>query len=179
MNFKRKTVAAVLSLTIVGGAVTVAATQGSQADPLVTLSYLSEVLAPSILTQVDARVLADRQAYLDKLDASVAGYTTQMEELLGGLSGTPGQSTAAFSVLDLAQGQQLMGGVGCEIMLRVGTANCISPASPGLIDSTDGITLENGKPLVKNHLYMVTVTDRGISAAAAVKVLVRGTYTIY
>ncbi len=174
----RKTAAAILSLVIVGGAVTVAATQGSQTDPLVTLSYLTDVLTPSILTQVDAKVLESRQEYLDELNASVTCYTAQMEELLGGLSENTEQSSAAFSVVDLAQGQKLIGAVGCELMLRVGSANCVSPASPGLIDSTDGATLENGKPLVKNHLYMVTVAERGVTAAAAVKLLVRGTYTV-
>jgi hypothetical protein len=177
-NWTRKTTAAVLVLLAVGGTVTVAATQGSQTDPLVTLSYLTSVLTPSILTQVDAKVTESRQAYLDKLNASITGYTTHMEELLGGLSGSAGQSSAAFSVVDLTQGQKLTGAVGCEIMLRVGTANCVSPASPGLIDSTDGTTLENGKALVKNHLYVATVADRGVTATAAVKLLVRGTYTI-
>jgi len=177
-DLTRKSTAVILSLLVVGGAVKVAATQGSQTDPLVTLSYLTQVLTPSIITQVDAKVLESRQVYLDKLSASITGYTTQMEELLGGLADNAGQTSAAFSVVDLAQGQKLIGAVGCEIMLRVGTANCVSPASPGLIDSTDGTTLENGKPMVKNHLYIFTVSDRNITATSAVKLLVRGTYTI-
>lgn len=174
----RKAAAALLALTVVGGAVTVAATQGSQTDPLVTLSYLTDVLTPSILAQVDEKVEESRQAYLDELNASVTGYTAQMEETLGSLSGTAAQSSAAFLVVDLAKGQQLIGSVGCEIMLRVGSANCTAPSSPGLIDSTDGAALENGKPLVKNHLYMVTITERGVTAAADAKLLVRGSYTI-
>lgn len=174
----RKAAAAVLTLLAVSGAITVAATQGSQTDPLVTLSYLTDVFTPSVLTQVDTQTEQSRQDYVDKLDASVSGYSTQMEELLGGLSGSEGQSSAAFSVVDLAQGQKLTGGVGCEVLLRVGTASCVSPGSPGLIDSTDGSTLENGKALVKNHLYLFTIEGRSISVSTDVKVLVRGTYTI-
>ena len=64
-------------------------------------------------------------------------------------------------------------------MLRVGSASCASPSSPGLIDSTDGSTLEGGRALVKNHLYLVTIKDNGIQATANnTKVLIRGTYTI-
>ena len=69
--------------------------------------------------------------------------------------------------------------IGCEVMLRVGTASVVSPSSPGLIDSTGGTTLDNGAGLTKNHLYMMTISDRGVKATAATtKLLVRGTYEV-
>lgn len=177
-KIKRRTVAAVLTLLVVGGGATVAATQGSQDDPLITLSYLTDVFKPSVLSEVDSEIEETRQDYLDKLDDSVSDYSAQMEDILGGLSGNAGQNSAVYSVVDLAQGQKLTGEVGCEIMLRIGTANCVSASSPGLIDTTDGSILENGKSLLKNHLYLFTVTDRGVTAASAVKLMVRGGYTI-
>ena len=64
-------------------------------------------------------------------------------------------------------------------MLRIGTASCVSPSNPGLIDETSGGTLNNSGALVQNHLYMMTIEGRGVKATAAtVKVLVRGGYTI-
>ena len=64
-------------------------------------------------------------------------------------------------------------------MLRVGTATCVSPSSPGLIDETAASTLNNGGALVTNHLYMVTIDTRSVTATAATtKLLVRGSYTI-
>ena len=55
----------------------------------------------------------------------------------------------------------------------------MSPSSPGLIDSTGGTTLDNGAGLTKNHLYMMTISDRGVKATAATtKLLVRGTYEV-
>ena len=63
-------------------------------------------------------------------------------------------------------------------MLRVGSAVCFTDTAPGFIDMTDGGTLENGQALVKNHLYMATIEGRGFTAQNAVKVLVRGSYTI-
>ena len=64
-------------------------------------------------------------------------------------------------------------------MLRVGTATCVASGAPGLVDSTGGTTLANGNALVTNHLYLVTVATRGVTATAdTVKLLVRGSYTI-
>ena len=41
-----------------------------------------------------------------------------------------------FSVVTLSQGQTLVGDVGCEVMLRIGTAVCGTSDSVGLIDTT-------------------------------------------
>ena len=85
----------------------------------------------------------------------------------------------SFVVVTMTNGQVLYGAIGCEVMLRVGTASVVSPSSPGLIDSTGGTTLDNGAGLTKNHLYMMTISDRGVKATAATtKLLVRGTYEV-
>ena len=97
----------------------------------------------------------------------------------GQVSDSATGTTDAFIVVTLAKGQVLTGDIGCEVMLRVGTANCVAPSSPGLIDETDASTLNNGGALVKNHLYMMTIEGRGVQATAeTTKLLVRGTYTI-
>jgi hypothetical protein len=64
-------------------------------------------------------------------------------------------------------------------LLRVGTATCVSPSNPGLIDQSNATLLSNGGALVQNHLYMMTVEGRGVKATAATtKLMVRGNYTI-
>ena len=64
-------------------------------------------------------------------------------------------------------------------MLRVGSAVCVSPSAPGLIDETTASTLNNGGALVQNHLYMMTIEDRGVRATAGTtKVLARGSYSV-
>ena len=69
--------------------------------------------------------------------------------------------------------------MGCEVMLRVGTAVCGASDSVGLIDTTSGATLPNGEALLVNHLYMATISPRWITATApVVKVLARGPYSI-
>ena len=84
-----------------------------------------------------------------------------------------------YSVVTLSSGQKLIGSVGCEIILRIGSANCIAQYTPGLIDVSSGGSINNGAGLTVNHLYMVTIADHGIVASASgVKVLVRGEYKL-
>lgn len=139
--------------------VSVAAEPGSAKDPLVTLSYLNETFFNDVMKRVDQKI-ADRN------------------QQLGGQSAGSSQS-ANFVLVELSKGQTLTGGVGCEVMLRIGKAVCASPSAPGLIDETSGTSLNNGSALVQNHMYMMTIEGRGVKASTdTVKVLVRGAYTI-
>ena len=145
-----------LSAALMTG-VSLAAEAGSAQDPLVTLSYLNDTFFNSIMQRVDQKI------------AQQTGQTVP-----GGSS-----SAASFTVVTLSQGQTLTGDIGCEVMLRVGSAVCAAPSDPGLIDETTASTLANGAPLIQNHLYMMTIEGRGVRATAGtVKVLARGSYTI-
>ena len=155
-----------------GGAVLAAG--GDESDPLVTLSYLTQTVTPNILKQVDEQAAKRQSELLAQLNTAIADYKMAVE---GG--GASGGTSASYSVVTLTSGQTLAMGVGCEVMLRVGTAACVSPSSPGLIDETAATTLNNGGALVQNHLYMMTIEGRGVRATAATtKLLVRGSYTI-
>lgn len=137
--------------------VSLAAEAGSSGDPLVTLSYLNDTFFNSIMQRVDQKI-AERTG----------------QAVPGGPS-----SAASFAVVTLNEGQTLTGGIGCEVMLRVGGAVCVSPSDPGLIDETTASTLANGAALAQNHLYMMTIEGRGVRATAATtKVMARGSYTI-
>ena len=80
--------------------------------------------------------------------------------------------------MTLKQGQQLIAGAACEILLRSGTAVCVSDSSPGLVDMTDGSALAPGGALSANHLYLATIDGRGVKASGAVTLMVRGNYNI-
>lgn len=153
-------ISCVLSTTV-----SLAAEAGSTGDPLVTLSYLNETFLGNILSAVDQKI---------------AARNSQIVQQLGGSVSTGGTSTAStFTVVTLSNGQTLTGQIGCEVMLRVGSAVCVSSSAPGLIDETAASTLNNGGSLVQNHLYMMTIENRGVKATAATtKLLVRGSYTI-
>ncbi len=168
---KKTALAVVVVLMIVSSSLSVlAAVQGSQENPLVTLSYLKDVFTQSILKETDKKLEESKAGYEKKLDDKISALG---REIQGG-----GGSGAGFTVVDLSAGQTLKPEVGCEIMLRAGTAQCVSQESPGLIDTTSGTVLEGGSALVKNHLYMTTVEGRSIKVNnGTVKLLVRGGYS--
>ena len=141
--------------------VSLAVEPGSASDPLVTLSYLNETFLGQVMTQVDQKIAA------------------RNSQLLQQSGGTGSTSSAEFTVVTLSGGQTLTGDIGCEVMLRIGSASCVSPSNPGLIDETAAAALNNGGALAVNHLYMMTIEGRGVKAGAATtKLLVRGSYTI-
>ncbi len=150
---------AVVLLVLSAGLMTtasLAAEAGSSGDPLVTLSYLNDTFFNTIMQRVDQKIA-------ERTGQAVSG----------------GTSSASFVVVTLSEGQTLTGGIGCEVMLRVGSAVCVSPSDPGLIDETTASTLADGAALVQNHLYMMTIEGRGVRATAATtKVLARGSYTV-
>lgn len=175
-GFQKRLIICFAVLLLVGGSVSVlAAAQGSADNPLVTLSYIKNTFTQDVLKEVDKKISDTQAKYAKTLEDKITAYRNE----LNGSSGPGGTGSASFVVVDLQSGQTLQPAVGAEVMLRVGTAQCVSAASPGLIDGTSGGVLEGGGSLVKNHLYLVTIADRGVKATGGtVKLLVRGSYTI-
>lgn len=169
-----------VTAALVGVAVA-AGQQGSQSDPLVTLSYLQQQALPQVLEDVDEKVAARQSELEDKLSAVADGYAAEVEAALSGSAGTgSGSQTggAVYQVVELSAGQTLTGSAACELLLRSGTATCVSDSSPGLVDMTDGATLANGGALKANHLYLATIEGRGVRASTAVTIMARGEYTV-
>jgi len=168
-TWKKKGIAAVLAALLLTAGLTALAAAGTSDNPLVTLSYLTGTFTDTVLSKTQSAIASAQSTYESKLDDKISA--------LQGSSG--GGTSSAFTVVSLSKDQVLTGSVGCEVMLRVGTAVCISDSTPGLIDTTTGGTLESSGSLVKNHLYMITMNQRGVKAtAASVKILARGPYTI-
>ena len=126
-----------------------------------TLSYLNDVFLGQIMTKVDQKI------------------TARNSQLLQQSGGAGGMSGVEFAVVTLSKGQVLTGDIGCEVMLRSGSAVCVSDgkSTPGLVDITGGGTINDGSALQQNHLYTMTA-NRGVKASEAVTLLVRGSYTI-
>lgn len=151
--------------------------QGTQSDPLVTLSYLEKTAKTEILAQVDAKIAQRESTLKSQLQSVVDGYVSEVEGKLAS-SGTASGASDSFRVVTLTQGQKLIGNEGCEFLLRSGSAVCVSSSAPGLVDMTDGGTLANGGALKTNHLYLGTIDGRGVQAKGSVTIMVRGSYTI-
>ncbi|MDR0491049.1 MAG: hypothetical protein LBH28_07380 [Oscillospiraceae bacterium] len=174
---KRKLIISVAVLAAVvfvsGASILAVASSGSESDPFVTLSFLTDVFRPQIMVEIDK---TDRELS-EKFDARISEFEARLQSSLG--SAAEAHSSAdVFSVVTLTSGQSLTCSVGAELMLRVGNATGFGSA-PALVDYTGGSTLASGASLIANHMYLVTIEGNGVNAAAGtVRLLVRGNYTI-
>lgn len=88
-------------------------------------------------------------------------------------------SKTAYTPISLTAGQRLIGGEGCEIILRSGEASAIGNSNNGVSDVTAGMDLMTGAVVGQNHLMLVPRNDgRGIYAITDIWVMIRGEYTI-
>lgn len=139
-----------VTTTLVVAAVA-AGTQGSQSDPLVTLSYLNEKVLPDILKQVDKKVEDGTKELREQLKES-------------------GQ--ASFRAAEVAKGKTVTLTAGAQFILRSGSVSC----ADGLIDLTTGEGVWG--ELALNHLYIATGDNLKVTAAEKATVMVLGSYTV-
>ncbi|HMM69318.1 hypothetical protein [Gudongella oleilytica] len=154
MKFKRTTAALgiVLALAATGMAYS---EPGTESDPLISLSYLEERL----------------DELKDYIDSKVGSTGEQVPSI---------PSDNSLAVVELFNGQMLIGDAGSEIILRSGSATAITSPSGGLSDVTAGTDIAEGKPIPANHLLIIPRSDgRGIFVTKnSTFVMVRGGYTI-
>jgi archaellum component FlaF (FlaF/FlaG flagellin family) len=188
--------------------VAIADKEGTAEDPLIAKSYLDEVFTPQIMAVVDEAVKEIEDGYVGEIETLIAEYTAEIDQKISELNEQTGQIVSneafvamleaklmekvasvsvqpssdgqTFKVITLQNGQRVVGGIGCEIMLRVGSAVASGNSDPVLIDLVHNTTVASGTALVKNYLYVVTINNQnGFTATADnTKVLIRGTYTI-
>ena len=167
--------------TVLAAFAALASEAGSQGDPLVTLSYLRDTFLGQLLEEVDEKLDQRDRELRRELEESVDTAREEILEAVDGAeaAGGAGSSAAVYREVTLSAGQVLYGSAGCEVMLRGGSAACVSPdkSTPGLVDVTGGDAIGDGVALQTNHLYAMTAV-RGVRAADAVTLLVRGEYTI-
>jgi len=151
------------------------AANGDENDPLVTLSYLEKTVLPGVVEEVEEAT----EPKLDELEKALADQIAVYEQEMKSLAGSASVGSASYTLVTLTKDQTMYLDVGCELMLRVGSATVNAATSPALIDIATGGTINNGTSLTKNHLYMSTIPDRTLTPTAeTVKLLVRGGYTV-
>lgn len=133
-----------------------AANPGSDTDPLISKSYIDNVLMPQIYS------------YIDK---AVAGGSTSQ----------PTGETSVFEVVNIKAGQRLICGKGTELILRMGSGTVIASMRGGIADVTAGVDLGSGDAIPSNHLLIVPLSDgRGLQFddSGDAIVMVKGSYSI-
>lgn len=170
VRFDKKVVSAVLVTTVLLTAIFIngsadGTTPGSEADPVVTQSYVEQKSEQT-------------KYYIDSLVANLKTQVTGLEQKVNQMP-TGGGSGAALESILVTKGKTLLTGAGTEVILRSGAATAIKGANGGLSDVTKGADLGNGETVVKNHLLISARDDgRGISITQDAYVMVRGAYTI-
>ena len=165
-----------LGVMLVSGVTIIAVTSlGTQSDPLITLSYLNSKFKPAIMEELKTEIATASEETTKNLNAKIEEFKADP----GGTGTAAPQTgtTETFKLVSLTKGQTLSCSVGCELLLRIGTATA-SGVAPALVDETTGSVLGVGGAVVANHMYMVTIEGNGLKATADVKVLVCGEYTI-
>lgn len=140
---------ALVAVTITGVALA-AGTQGSQSDPLVTLSYINDVLVPELMAKADEHM------------------ETKADELMEEVQ-TRGK--AVFVTAEVLTGGKLNLTAGTQLILRQGKA----VNTDGLIDLTEGASMWN--ELQPNHLYIATMDGQVVTVTENALFLVQGKYT--
>ena len=192
---------------LLAGYMAMAAESGSRDDPLVSTSYITEELMPNLNKRIDEAIAAKTKSFSEDLnrqyDSIVADLEAAYEDFgrnasgdnlndpafidavanaviakQGGGSESSSGIVETMKKVDVSNGKTVKLSLGSEVLLRLGSANCVASSSPGLIDVTTGGELSNGGALSKNHLYMCTVEGRGFKATADATVFIRGAYTV-
>lgn len=152
----------------------------SENDPLITLSYIRDILFPSfkqeIMTEVDERVNS-----LTFDDPSVPAYSGTES----GIENTDNisQADATYTLLELNQGQTVMADSICEFIVRPGSNVCaVSPfPAQGIADITNGIEVLDGERISINAYCLIPrgADGRGMTVVSEkAYIMIRGDYTI-
>lgn len=153
-----------------------AATYDSSEDPIISLSYLTDVFRPNLVKEYETKIAALEA----KIDALSGGTYTPVETEPE--SDTASQAVSStYEVIEMKYGDCLFAEGPIDILLRSGKAICIAPsASQGISDYTEGVEIYNGENLTINHMCLIPRGDgRGIMATAqAVYIMVKGEYSL-
>ncbi len=131
------------------------ASPGDNNDPLVTLSYITDVLLPDIDSRIEKEV------------------ETNVTEAMADVSNT------SFVLVNVNANQKIIGDEGTEFVLRSGSGKIVATNQGGVADLTAGSDLPNGTDIPMNHHLLVPRSDsRGMVFTTDAIVLVKGTYTV-
>lgn len=145
----RRMLCAALLLGTLGTVALAAGAQGTQSNPLVSLSYINEKVIPDLLKQVEEKIAQhEKQA-------------------------VPGQD-AAFQTVEVKAGKTVELSAGAQVVLRSGKA-----ASKDLLtDLTDAAGLTGAGELAENHLYLATADGQKITVSEGATLMVLGSYAV-
>lgn len=190
MIFKRKRVLALVICAILCSATLLVVTAGSgepgsEADPLVTKSYVDQQIAQlsaliagsgsSGTGSVDSKVVAQLQTDVGDLTSFIIGALQEIDSLKNRVNALE----SGYIVVEAKAGQKVILAGGSEALLRSGTATAIKGTYGVIADATAGVDLNDGANVPLQHLLISSRSDgRGLTIKSNSFLLVRGAYTI-
>lgn len=153
---------------------------GSLEDPLVTQSYVEKRIE-QIKFYIDQKV----QEVYESVNSNTANVQTLIEEnqelkkRISELEENKNVEIPKLEVVELRNGQKLIGKAGTEIILRGGKAKAIAGKLGGLSDVTGAVDIKMDQNIPPNHLLIIPRDDgRGVYVEEYAIFMVRGEYEI-
>ncbi|MFI3226444.1 MAG: hypothetical protein R3Y09_03430 [Clostridia bacterium] len=156
-----------------------AAEYGSLDDPLVSLSYIKEILLPQTNDTIDEIVEERTAEYMAQLDEKMEEFSSEFNtvannsEFIQNVADNLNAQNIT-SLVTISAGQTITFNSGTEFLLRIGGAS-LSNAS-GAVNVTTGTNTETG--VVINNLYIVVEDAQTVTAASDSTILVMGSYIL-
>lgn len=178
MKARQVIVATVAGLSLLGvgfwfgSAFASTAEPGSPGDPLVSKSYVDQIVSQLKATLVE-------KAYVDGRLATMTTKTYVDQALQSLPSKTYIETHTRFTRVDVPAGYEMLGEAGTEVVLRGGRATAIVSDKGGILDATGGIDLAMSQEVTPNHLLIIPISDgRGLTAVTDIILIVKGNYVV-
>lgn len=147
---------------------------GTATDPLISKSYFDEIVQ-GLQSKINAlEIKVDNAQNVNVIDNGNNNNNN-------GSGNNSSIDTSEFKYVPVSavKGQSILGGEGCEIILRSG--DCIAKStSNGVVNATTGAELYNGTGIPANNIIIVPRNDgRGVTVTSEEAwFIIKGTYTI-
>ncbi len=207
MTKLKKTIVPLLLCALLGSTAVLATGDSfdSSVDPLVSLSYINEVVIPDLEAQIhEAKAIAEANSdkaskselqavanRVSSLEKQMANIQASVESILESLNDEENKPmSAAYDIVYMKYGQKIFSQKhSFEIILRTGEAEVISPFSyengsehvQGIADITSGTDVTDGSAIERNHMLVVPSGGDGrgvLITSEDAYLLVRGEYYI-
>lgn len=151
---------------------------GSKDDPLVSLSYINEVLMPQTLSDIDDLIEEKTADYLKEVAKEVDDYGKEFEslsndtEFIEKVANKISNQTSTEAV-SLASGQKITLSAGSEVIVRTGEGKF----SANFLNVTTGTATLADEVSALNNLYLAVEESVTFSATTATTLIVSGSYS--
>ncbi len=90
------------------------------------------------------------------------------------------ETKSSYVPVNAIYGQTILGGEGCEIILRSGTSVALVPGQEGIVNATSGANLNNNEEIYKDNIIIVPRNDgRGVKVTSdEAWFIIKGNYTV-